>query len=224
MTTEPGWTDRIARPPAPAPGEFVGPRTKLLRAGQELLLERGDSSYTIEELVRRAGVGIKTFYRCFDTKDEFLQQVFVTAVAGSTPRVREAIMGSSDDPLARLRLAVTWPTQWHREQDPASLVIAAEHMRIAVTSPQTIAESARGYEDLLRELIGDAARAGLVRPVDLEWDVHIINTMVTTSFHTLILGLGLGDHDTKALAHNVWRFCLTALRGRPDDLTELVGD
>ena len=59
------------------------------------------------------------------------------------------------------------------------------------------------------------AEAGLVRPANLDWDVHIITSIVTTSFHTLILGLGEPpEADREALAENVWRFCLTALRGR----------
>lgn len=183
-----------------------------MNAGQELLLERGDSSYTIDELVRRARVAIKTFYRCFPNKEEFLQAVFKETVSGWTPLVREQILAISDDPLTRLRLAVTWPLVWHRDDEAVSRVIANEHLRIAVISPETITATSRPYEDLIRELIADAASAGVVRPADLHWDVHIITSLVTRSFHTL--SLGLGERDPVAFADNVWRFCLTALHGR----------
>lgn len=199
----------------PARGGFVGPTAKLIAAGQQLLLEKGDSEYTIEELVRRAGVAIKTFYRCFPTKEEFLRAVFITSVTGALPRIREFILAASDDPLERLRMAVTWPLAWHRENESLSRVIAYEHVRIARTSPETIAATGRHYEGFVRELIVDAADAGLVRPADLDWDVHIVSSIVTTSFHTLILGLGEPPQpDREALAQNVWRFCLTALHGR----------
>lgn len=214
MTAEPGWAESIARHATGRPehGGYIGPRTKLVTAGQQLLLERGDTSYTIEELVRRAGVAIKTFYRCFPTKEEFLRTVFKTTVTGATPRIREYILSASDDPLARLRLAVTWPLEWHRENESVSRVIANEHLRIAISSPETIAATSPSYEALVRELVVDAAEAGLVHPADLDWDVHIITSIVTTSFHTLILGLG-EPPDRGSLAENVWRFCLTALRG-----------
>jgi AcrR family transcriptional regulator len=214
---EPGWAERMTRnavDPRPAGAGFVGPRAKLIAAGQRLLLEKGDSEYTIEELVRRAGVAIKTFYRCFPNKEEFLRTVFTTSVTGALPRIREYILAASGDPLERLRMAVTWPLVWHRENESLSRVIAHEHVRIARTSPETIAATGRPYEAFVRELIADAAGAGLVRPANLDWDVHIITSIVTTSFHTLVLGMGeMPEADRGALAENVWRFCLTALRG-----------
>ncbi|PXY33255.1 MULTISPECIES: TetR/AcrR family transcriptional regulator [Prauserella] len=216
MQVEPGWAGRIARHATVRPdaGSYVGPRTKLVTAGQQLLLERGDTTYTIDELVRRAHVAIKTFYRCFANKEEFLKEVFMTSVAGATPRIREQILSSADDPLARLRLAVTWPLEWRRENGTVSRVIAKEHMRLAVTSPETIAETSRSYEALLKEFVLAAQEEGQIRPADVDWDVHIITSVVTTSFHTMILGPGEPGHHG-ALAENVWRFCLTALHGDP---------
>ncbi|QFG21132.1 TetR/AcrR family transcriptional regulator [Actinomadura sp. WMMB 499] len=216
MTLEPGWADRLERNATarPRPGTFVGPRAKLVTAGHRLLLERGDSSYTIEELVRVAGVAIKTFYRCFANKEEFLRTVFTSIVTESTPRIREHVMTTTDDPLERLRLAVARPLDWHRENEQLSRVIAHEHVRIAATSPETIAATGRTYEALMRDLIVDAAEAGLVSPADLDWDVHIITSTVTNSFLSLIIGMA-EPPDRRLLADNVWRFCLTALRA-PD--------
>lgn len=210
MTVEPGWPVRITQ--TSGSGRVVGPRAKLMRAGLALLLERGDSSYTVDELVRSAHVTLKTFYRCFATKEEFLHAVFTAAVAGATPRTRERILAVGRDPLDRLRLAVTGPLEWHRATDRASRVIAHEHMRIALTSPDVIAQAGRAYAELLRELAVAATEAGQIRPVDLDWDVHIIQRMITTAFHGLVLRMGEPDHGT--LAENVWRFCLTALGGR----------
>ncbi|XVQ07444.1 TetR/AcrR family transcriptional regulator [Spirillospora sp. CA-255316] len=214
MTRDPGWSQHIARHAVtpPKPGAFIGPRTKLLLAGQQLLFEHGDSSYTIEELVRRAGVAIKTFYRCFPNKEEFLQTVFTTFINGTIPMIRERILGSSDDPLVRLRMAVTWPLVGPREDGRMKHVIANEHVRIAATNPERIAETNRAYAELVRELVADASAAGLLHPSDLDWDVHIITSMITTSFHTLVLGLS-DPPDRALLAENVWRFCLTALHG-----------
>jgi AcrR family transcriptional regulator len=213
VTVGPGGAQRIAHHSAvlPAPGPYIGPRARLIEAGRQLLAERGDTSYTIEDLVRRARVAIKTFYRSFPNKEEFLKAVFVTSVAGSVPRVRDIILAASDDPLERLRLAVTRSLEGDVEDAAGRRVLANEHMRIAATSPETIAETGRAYAGLIRELLVDAAAAGLVHPVDLDWDVYIITSMITTSYHALILGLG--EPDRGALADNVWRFCLTALRG-----------
>ncbi|MGC7101535.1 TetR/AcrR family transcriptional regulator [Amycolatopsis lurida] len=189
----------------------TGPRTKLVSAGRRLLLERGDTSYTVDELVRRAHVALKTFYRYFANKEEFLLTVFTDSVSGATPRVRQSIMDTTGDPLERLRLAVTWPLAWHPEGDPRSRAIATEHMRITMKSPETITATRKPYEDLLRELISGAAEAGLVKPASLAWDAHLITSMITSAYHSLMLGqCELGPAE---LAEQVWRFCLSALHG-----------
>ena len=209
MTAESEWVRRTACE-SPAERVFVGPRARLLRAGLELLFERRDTSYTIEDLVRRAGVAIKTFYRSFPNKEMFLQEVFIAIVAGAVPAVRECVLASSDDPLERLRNAVTGVLRSYDERESDDWVIANEHMRIASVSPEAVVMADRPFRDFLRELVVDAAAAGQVRPVDLDWDVAIITAMITSSFH--VLALGGGEQDRDELAENVWRFCRTALR------------
>lgn len=220
MTVEPGRPSPAGAADA-GTGGFVGPRAKLVTAGLELLLERGDSSYTVEELVRRAHVALKTFYRSFPAKEDLLNEVFMTAVSGTVPRIRERILAEGVDELDRLRLAVTWPLEWRRRSDHASRVIAHEHLRIALSSPRTIAEAGRGYEDLLREFTTAAAATGRIRPVDIDWDVHIINRMITMGFHGLVLQDDEPGHGT--LAEHVWRFCLAALGGGPPAAAEDAG-
>lgn len=214
MTVEPGWPGRVVRlPPArSAEGVFVGPRTKLVAAGQELLFERGDSSFTVDELVRRAGVAIKTFYRCFTTKDDFLEQLFTALVAESGPGFRERVLAAAGDPLGRLRVAVTSALQVTTAEDQraASRALAVEHLRIAMVSPQVIAASSVPYQELVRELLIEAGALGQIRSADPEWDSRLITSMVTNSFLALILRLD--GSDPAELAEHVWRFCLSAIR------------
>jgi AcrR family transcriptional regulator len=213
MTVEPGWPGRVVRLPEARSDEgvFVGPRTKLVAAGQQLLFERGDSSFTVEELVRRAGVAIKTFYRCFTTKDDFLEQLFTALVAESGPGFRERVLAAADDPLDRLRVAVTSALQAPLEDHVGSRALAVEHLRIAMVSPKTIAASSVPYRELVRDLLIEAGTAGQIRSADPDWDSHLITSMVTNSFLALVLRLDASD--PAELADNVWRFCLSALGG-----------
>ena len=197
---------------APVVEEPAGPRDRLLEAGRRLLLERGDSGYSVAELIRSAGVALNTFYRSFPSKDEFLQAVFISLVGGSAVPFRMRVMSATTDPLDRLRLAICWAIAPDAEEDEASSrTLVGEHMRISRTSPETIQAISRPYTDLIRGLARDAAAAGLIAPTDLDDEVHLITTMVIAAYHGRVLGLSAVDQFR--LADRVWRFCLTALRG-----------
>jgi AcrR family transcriptional regulator len=198
---------------APTVGESAGPRERLLAAGRRLLLEHGDSSYSVAELIRAAGVALKTFYRSFPSKDEFLQAVFISLVGGSAGSFEERVRSATTDPLDRLRLAIWWAivARDGDEDEAGSRILVGEHMRISRTSPETIRAISEPYTDLIRVLAVDATAAGLIAPADLDDEVHIITTMVIATYHARVLGLTTVDQHR--LADRVWRFCLTALRG-----------
>jgi AcrR family transcriptional regulator len=59
-------------------------RERILRAARDLFVEQG-LSVGVDEIARRAGVGMGTLYRRFPNKDALVEETLVTAVA----RVRE---------------------------------------------------------------------------------------------------------------------------------------
>ena len=61
---------------------------KLIAAGREAFTER-DSSASLEDIARRAGVGIGTLYRHFPTRTDLIEAVYVEEV--------EALCRSADD-------------------------------------------------------------------------------------------------------------------------------
>jgi AcrR family transcriptional regulator len=56
-------------------------RKKVLEAAHDAFAERGTST-SLEEIARRAGVGIGTLYRHFPTRQELLEAVYVDEVEG----------------------------------------------------------------------------------------------------------------------------------------------
>ncbi|GAA1986410.1 TetR/AcrR family transcriptional regulator [Kitasatospora viridis] len=96
---------RQAEPePAPAPAEErrstrlrVDARRNLesvLRAAREVFGELGYDA-PMEEVARRAGVGVGTVYRRFPSKEVLVQRIAAEEVAWLTARAREALYGSA---------------------------------------------------------------------------------------------------------------------------------
>ncbi|MFE9427829.1 TetR/AcrR family transcriptional regulator [Kitasatospora sp. NPDC006697] len=102
---------RLAEPPtAPGPGSEPGPgqaeerrSTRLrvdarrnlesvLRAAREVFGELGYDA-PMEEVARRAGVGVGTVYRRFPSKEVLVQRIAAEEVAWLTARAREALYG-----------------------------------------------------------------------------------------------------------------------------------
>ncbi|MGF1432296.1 TetR/AcrR family transcriptional regulator [Kitasatospora sp. LaBMicrA B282] len=89
-------------PPDPAEGRRLGsPRLRVdarrnlesvLRAAREVFGELGYDA-PMEEVARRAGVGVGTVYRRFPSKEVLVQRIAAEEVAWLTARAREALYG-----------------------------------------------------------------------------------------------------------------------------------
>src|SRR3954468_17232232 len=71
---------------------------KLIAAGREAFTER-DSSASLEDIARRAGVGIGTLYRHFPTRADLIQAVYVEEVEALARSAAEHTGGNPWDEL-----------------------------------------------------------------------------------------------------------------------------
>lgn len=75
-------------------------RERILAAAEEVFLERGANA-TLDDVARRAGVGIGTLYRRFPTREELLAATYSARFVAFAASSREADTGL--DPLRALR-------------------------------------------------------------------------------------------------------------------------
>lgn len=89
---------------------FFDQRRRLLRAVGEVVAERGYSDVTVEQIVKRAHVSYKTFYKHYDSKQECFEDLFEVAFTVTEQRVAEAVAGRdlswSEQVVATLRTLV----------------------------------------------------------------------------------------------------------------------
>ncbi len=77
-------------------------REKIYRTSVELMEKKGLSNITVEEICREAGVSVGSFYNCFKTKNDILNEIYTVAddyflnvVANGTAT------GSTDDKIVK---------------------------------------------------------------------------------------------------------------------------
>src|SRR5215469_3364104 len=90
-----------AREPRPMRADAQRNYTRLLDAAGAAFIERGADDVSLEEVARRAGVGIGTLYRHFPTRQALLEAVYRDQVETLDARADELI-GSDDAPGAAL--------------------------------------------------------------------------------------------------------------------------
>ncbi|GGV13299.1 hypothetical protein GCM10010182_37280 [Actinomadura cremea] len=161
--------------PRPLRADAARNSEKILRAAREVYAERGPDA-PLEEIARRAGVGIATLYRRFPDKAMLvraaLDQSFTKVLA---PVIEQAL--EDDDPrrgLARvIETAVSLTAQNY------NTVAAAQN-----SGASSMEASARFFESLA-PLIERGQRVGLIRDDLVLDDVRRIMTMLVSVLWTL---------------------------------------
>src|SRR5215469_17367419 len=85
-------TEPAAREPRPLRADAERNRRRILRAAAEVFTERGLQA-TLDDVARRAGVGVGTVYRRFPDKESLVGQLFlnqIEALAGAAEKACEA--------------------------------------------------------------------------------------------------------------------------------------
>lgn len=95
-------TRRLGRPPKEAAG-YSETRESLLRAGVEVLTEKGFSSTGIDEILRRVGVPKGSFYHFFGSKEAFGAQLVERYASYFAGKLDRFLLDPTLPPLQRLR-------------------------------------------------------------------------------------------------------------------------
>jgi AcrR family transcriptional regulator len=202
------WEERaLARSLEGARARAAAHARQLVDAARQLALASGDSSFTVAQVARQAGVSVKTFYRQFRSKDELLLALLEDDSRRGVDRLR-AEVEASDDPLARLRSFVVGLLGFLTEARDYAAMLVREHLRLAAEYPIELNQSLEPLLALLTDEIEAAARTGAIRPADRRDAVVVLNLVLA---HLHALALGQLDEDPTETAELLWRFCAAAL-------------
>ena len=148
---------------------------KILRAARAIYAESGPDA-SLEEIARRAGVGIATLYRRFPNKEELVRAALEQKI---TEEMSPAISGALADSDPLRALATLWE---------ASVSFAAQERGLlgAVRDSGSLAsELSEPFYEALMVVTRRAQIAGRVRADLVPDDLHRITVMLLSVLHTV---------------------------------------
>ena len=143
---------------APLRADAQRNRERILSAAEEVFVEQG-ANVALEEVAKRAGVGIATLYRRFPTREELLAAAYSARFEtfAETSLSRDAEL----DPLSAIRVYLEGLVQ---HSNVYRGLAASLGTVLAVGTPGCVATSKEGAR-----LLDRAQKAGVVRP-DISFD------------------------------------------------------
>jgi AcrR family transcriptional regulator len=131
---------------------------RLLDAASAAFLEHGADDVSLEEIARRAGVGIGTLYRHFPTRQALLEAVYRDQVETLSARAEELCRAESPrDALADWMRALVKFSSTKRSMVSALLATLGSDSELVSSCSQVIRGAAES-------LVTRAQQAGVVRP------------------------------------------------------------
>ncbi len=192
--------------------------SRFLAAAQDLLQETGSTDFTVQQLVERTRMSLRSFYQHFGSKDELLLVLFQEAL-GTAVTVWRQLSDVSPDPVERMRIVVTslygTPTSvTQTEQTRAMRALALYHLQLADEKPDDFASVLAPLNGLVLEIVKDGVGRGLFR-ADLAPEalaVLVVQSLVSSTILYL-----LNDHLMSAplTADELWAFLRAGLEAEP---------
>ena len=195
-------------------------RQALLTAAAELVREDGVGALSVGQVLSRAEMGTRAFYRHFESKDQLVSALFLD-MAGAEVRRLEGLMAAAPDAVravaawidGRLDLAFNAEIR----SDLRQMSIEAQSQMFA--SPESVGPA---YREILRPLVEQLDRgvkARLFRDIDPEIEALSIQGVVWANVERQWAGSGC---DLGGLREHLQRFCLRGLGVSPKTIDAII--
>jgi len=183
----------------------------LVEAARTLMGETGAPVFTVNQVVAAAGTSLKSFYRCFDSKDQLLVALFTDDARRGAAALAAAVDGHRD-PVARVRGAVQGLFGFIGVDGrlPYAAALVREHLRLSESRPEELRAVLRPFVDILRVELENAGRSGDLKVDDASRTARTLFHLVVSHLHALICHQ-IADAPG-AVADDLWSFCAAALR------------
>ncbi|MDT5250091.1 MAG: hypothetical protein QOE04_5635 [Mycobacterium sp.] len=203
---EPAWKQRaVERSIKTAKLRAAQRVQRFLDAAQAIIIEKGSTDFTVQEVVDRSRQSLRSFYLQFDGKHELLLALFEDALSRSADQIRAATANQSD-PLEALKVAIQLLFESSRPDPTARRPLFTDFApRLLVSHPSEVKIAHAPLVALLTELMEEASAAGVLR-AGLNPRRIAAMTMQTVMF--VAQSSGSDDITVKPIsAEEVWDFC-----------------
>jgi AcrR family transcriptional regulator len=173
--------------------------------------ETGAPVFTVDHVVAAAGTSLKSFYRCFESKDELLVALFEDDARRGAEALATAV-DRYDDPVARVRCAVEGLFGFITVDGrlPYAAALVREHLRLSESRPDELRAVLQPFVDIFRVELDNAGRSGAMAVTDAGRTARTLFHLVVSHLHALICHQI--EESPTDVADDLWAFCAAALR------------
>jgi AcrR family transcriptional regulator len=204
---EPTWKQRAVERSTRAAKLRAEQRVqRFLDAAQAIMVEKGNTDFTVQEVVERSRQSLRSFYQHFDGKHELLLALFEDALRRATDQIRAAVSGQSD-PMDRLNVAVTLLFELSRPDPTARRPLFTDFApQLLLSHPAEVRVAHAPLLALLTELMAQAETAGELRAGTKPRRAAAL-TMQTIMFIAQSSEIPEDENGHPLSADEVWDFC-----------------
>jgi AcrR family transcriptional regulator len=199
-------------------------RIAILSAASKIVQESGVGALSIAQVLTRAQLSTRAFYRHFDSKDQLVSELFMEMARVEMLRLRKK-MTAAPDPIRAVavwidgRLDLAFNDQLR--SDLRRMSVEAQSQMFA--APELVG---RAYGEILRPLIEQLERGrdlALFNDLDSQEDAHD----EALSIHGVVWShveqqWATGSCDLSKLRTHVLRFCLRGLGVAPETIVAVI--
>ena len=210
MTTageEPAWKQRaVERSIKTAKLRAAQRVQRFLDAAQAIIIEKGSTDFTVQEVVDRSRQSLRSFYLQFDGKHELLLALFEDALSRSADQIRAAT-STQGEPIERLKIAIQLLFESSRPDPAAKRPLFTDFApRLLVSHPSEVKVAHAPLLALLTELMEEASEAGQLRS-----GINPRRMAAMTMQTVMFVAQSSGGNDDASInpitADEVWDFC-----------------
>jgi AcrR family transcriptional regulator len=204
---EPAWKQRaVERSIKTAKLRAAQRVQRFLDAAQAIIIEKGSTDFTVQEVVDRSRQSLRSFYLQFDGKHELLLALFEDALSRSADQIRAATT-NEDEPIERLKVAIQLLFESSRPDPTAKRPLFTDFApRLLVSHPSEVKVAHAPLLALLAELMEAASAAGQLRE-----GINPKRMAAMTMQTVMFVAQSSGDSGDGTLhpitADEVWDFC-----------------
>ena len=187
---------------------------RFVASAMSLMEERGDIDFTVQDIVDKAKMSIRTFYNFFASKDDVLVAVHETILANEVaPRLRK-MCDRESDPVLKLRAYIDGIFKLTAEPGPVSRALTTFRNRLAETRPDDLDRAFMPQIQLVEELVAGVSDSGRLKgPLPADKAAYLIHHTVLAAVHARILAT---SHDIGVTSRDLWVFCCTGIGAEGD--------
>jgi AcrR family transcriptional regulator len=209
------WQQRaVDRSLGTARARAVSRSGQILAAARALLEETGGIEFTVQDIVDRSGLSLRSFYKHFGGKDELLLALFEERLRAFADDLRGDVE-AHDDPIDRLRAYVTgFYRRAYLSSAHGGRAFSSYHVRMLEARHDEFAVALAPQVELLREIVEMGVAADRVRtdltPREL---TGLLTVTLMAAAQMSLLDVHLMDAPLES--DRLWAWCSAAVGCRP---------